>query len=169
MVKTTWHILQPMRCSQNSVLQCRNVCWKFQTTLTPPCIFGMLRGTFFKPYFTKTKVPNFFLILVTLPHFSLKLSKPKKKSSSTCLEVGHPPISRKIPNSSRKVPQNVSNLVTPPPLSSKSPNSSRKVPQQIWICIKKFQTQTTTKSSLKSADLEITPPPFWTFFNNKKT
>ena len=128
-----------MRCSQNSVLQCRNVCWKFQTTLTPPCIFGMLRGTFFKPYFTKTKVPNFFLILVTLPHFSLKLSKPKKKSSSTCLEVGHPPISRKIPNSSRKVPQNVSNLVTPPPSLVKVQTQAEKFLNKFGYASKNFK------------------------------
>ena len=43
----------------------------FQTALTPcpPCIFGTLRGTFFKAYFVQTKVPQIVLVLVILLHY----------------------------------------------------------------------------------------------------
>ena len=60
----------------------------FPNGLDPPPVFlESFKELFFKPYFRQTKVPQNVWILVILPHFSWKMSKPKKKkSSSKCLE-----------------------------------------------------------------------------------
>ena len=51
----------------------------FPNGLDPPCIFGTLRGTFLKPYFSRTKVPQSVWILVIQPNFPWKMSNPKQK------------------------------------------------------------------------------------------
>ena len=55
--------------------------WIFSKRLWPPprCIFGTLWGTFLKPYFIWTKVPQSVWILVIHPHFPWKMSNPKQK------------------------------------------------------------------------------------------
>ena len=91
-------------------------------------------GTFLKPYFIWTKVPQSFWILVILPYFPWKMSKPKQKKYLIIFGIRQPPPSlpEKFPNSSKKVPQHFWNKVTPPPFPEKFPNTSRKAPQKVW-------------------------------------
>ena len=68
-----------------------------------PVFLESFEELFLKPYFRRTKVPQNVWILVILPHFSWKTSKPMEK----------------------KVPQNVWNLVTPPSLEKFQPQAKK--------------------------------------------
>ena len=116
----------------------------------PPCTFGTLWGTFLKPYFIWTKVPQSVWILAILPPFPWKMSKPKQKkyliifgirqpppsswkmsklkpkSSSKLLELGkHPSLSWKISKQKQKSSSKSLEIDNPPPLSEKCPNMNR--------------------------------------------
>ena len=82
-----------------------------------------------------------------------------------------PPHLRKSPNSSRKVPQNVWNLVTPPPSLKKSPHSSRKVPFFLDMgenppCIKKSPSRNNHKKFLEKFGIGNDPHPLDFFQKN---
>ena len=57
----------------------------------PPCTFGTLWGTFLKPYFIWTKVPQSVWILAILPPFPWKMSKPKQKKYLIIFGIRQPP------------------------------------------------------------------------------
>ena len=59
----------------------------------PPFKKNPFKEIFVYPYFRQNNVPQNVCILVILPHFSWKMSKPKKKSSSKQFEFGRPPPS----------------------------------------------------------------------------
>ena len=64
----------------------------------PRLVLESFKELFLKPYFRRTKVPQNVWILVILPHFSWKMSKPKEKKFLKCLEFDSPPPSELLPN-----------------------------------------------------------------------
>ena len=73
-----------------------------------PCAFLQSIRAFFKNHILdKLKFLKMFGFWSLSPIFLGKHPSQRKKSSSKFLEFGHTPLSRKSPNSSRKVPQKV--------------------------------------------------------------
>ena len=99
----------------------------------PPCIFGTLWGTFLKPCFSWTKVPQSVWILVILPHLPWKMCKSKQKK--------FPHYLWKISKHKQKCSSKSLELGNPPPF------------------LKNVQTWTEQKSSSKPLDSDMTPPP----------
>ena len=112
----------------------------------PPCpVFLEFFKDFFKTILKTTKVPPNVLILIVIPYFLWKTSKlNKKKKIVIFLEFGPPSLTRKSPNSSRKVHQKFGFGWDPPP-----PPESHNFQTQTTIkgSFQNFQTQTIIKGS----------------------